>query len=148
MKEHVEPFDTRFRFVHWDVRHAFFNDGTALRLEDVSALPVPEQFDVIWLFSVFTHLDESDARAMLRLLRQAVRREGRLLFTAFIDPDLDGVENRGPDHPLHMVFFGRRTIERILAETGWTLRSFHPVGSEPFIQPCFVCSRDDDWTAA
>jgi hypothetical protein len=28
----------------------------------------------------------------------------------------------------------------VLQKTGWTLCQFYPGGTEPFIQPCFVCS--------
>jgi SAM-dependent methyltransferase len=142
LRREVEPFDTRFRFVHWDVHHAVFNDGATKRLEDEAALPVDGSFDLIWLFSVFTHLDATDARTMLRLARRRVRPEGTLLFTAFIDPDLDGVESRGSSHPLHMVFYGRRTMEALIRETGWRLQGFYAGGEKNYIQPCFVCAPE------
>jgi SAM-dependent methyltransferase len=140
MSRNLEPFDPRFQFVHWDVRHDLFNRESSRALEDEASLPVDSTFDVVWLFSVFTHLDPSDARALLRLLRKVVRPAGGLLFTAFVDPELDGFEGRGRGHPLEMVYFGRRTMDRLLEETGWDLRAFHPGGARPFIQPCFVCS--------
>jgi SAM-dependent methyltransferase len=140
MNKQVEPVDSRFRFVYWHVQNDYYNNAAPMSLRDFSQIPVPGRFDLIWLFSVFTHLDESGARAMLTLTRKAVRDDGRLLFTAFVDSELDGVESRGPDHRLHMVFYGRRTVERMLKDTGWNLQSFYPGGPEPFIQPCFVCS--------
>jgi SAM-dependent methyltransferase len=139
MARNLEPFDARFRFVHWDVRHDLFNRESFRALKDEASLPVDSTFDVVWLFSVFTHLDLADTRAMLRLLRKVVRPAGGLLFTAFVDPELDGFEGRGRGHPLEMVYFGRRTMDRLLEETGWDLRAFHPAGARPFIQPCFVC---------
>lgn len=143
MREHVEPLDARFRFAHWDVSHGFYNAESTRLLTDEAALPLTGPFDVIWLFSVFTHLDAGDARAMLTLMRRAIRPGGQLLFTAFIDADLDGCESRGPLHPLHMVFYGPRTLERLIEETGWEMRSFYPGGPQPFIQPCFRCTPKD-----
>jgi SAM-dependent methyltransferase len=140
MSQNLEPFDPRFKFVHWDVRHELFNTGSSSALKDEASLPVDSMFDVVWLFSVFTHLDLSDARTLLTLIRRVIRPTGRLLFTAFIDPDLDGVEGRSPGHPLQMVYFGRRTIDGLLRETAWELRAFHPGGDRPFLQPCLVCS--------
>jgi SAM-dependent methyltransferase len=142
LKETVEPFDPRFRFIHWDVYNAMFNPGPSPRLESIVESPAAGSFDVIWLFSVFTHLDERDARAMLRLLRRSIRPDGSLLFTAFIDPELEGFEDRKPESPLLFAHFGKKTMEQLIRSTGWVLRSFHDVGSEPFIQPCFVCSPD------
>jgi SAM-dependent methyltransferase len=140
MRKEVEPYDSRFRFVCWDVYHSLFNDGARALLKDEAQIPVDGSFDLIWLFSVLTHLDATDARAMLTLARQKIRPTGALLFTAFIDPNLDGVEGRGEMHPLAMVFFGTRTMEALIRETGWSLRTFHPGGEQPFIQPCFVCA--------
>ena len=42
-------------------------------------------FDVITLFSVFTHLAPHDYVAMLRVLRRHVAPDGRLLYSLFID---------------------------------------------------------------
>lgn len=142
LKETVEPFDQRFRFVHWDVYNAMFNPGARPRLESIAEPPAAGSFDVIWLFSVFTHLDERDARAMLRLLRRSIRPHGRLLFTAFIDPELEGFEDRVPETPQLFAWFGRNTMEDMIQSEGWVLRRFHDAGSQPFIQPCFVCSPD------
>lgn len=142
LKSEVEARDGRFRFIHWDVYNALFSPGDSPRLQSIEEPPAAGTFDAIWLFSVFTHLDEQDAEAMLRLVRRSIRPHGTLLFTAFIDPDLDGFEDRRPESPLSFAFFGRTTMERLIASTGWVLRSFHEGGSEPFIQPCFVCSPD------
>jgi len=74
-----------FEFHHIDVRNDFYNpDG--LRLADRHELPVGDaRFDVIWLFSVFTHLGPEDYVAMLRLLRRYVRPDGCLVFSLFIN---------------------------------------------------------------
>lgn len=46
------------------------------------ALPVDEQVDIAFAFSVFTHTSERAARAALGALRKTVKREGLLIFTA------------------------------------------------------------------
>jgi SAM-dependent methyltransferase len=142
MREHLEPFDSRFRFIHWDVHNAFYNSQSPRRPGDEPGLPVDRSFDIVWLYSVFTHLDEVDARAMLTFIRRVVRPTGTLLFTAFIDEDLDGFENRDPAIPLGYVFFGRRTMEGLIQDTRWKLREFYPGGPRPFVQPCFKCTPE------
>src|SRR5262245_34942634 len=114
MRDCLEPHDPRFRFVHWDVQNGLFNnDASSRRLIDEPALPVTSTFDVIWLYSVFTHLDRDDARAMLRLTRQVIRPTGALLFTAFVDPEIEGVESRSEVHPLMMVFYGLEAMKQL-----------------------------------
>jgi hypothetical protein len=49
-----------------------------------------QTFDVIWLFSVFTHLAPRDYVVMLKLLRRYARPDSRLFYTVFIDELTDG----------------------------------------------------------
>ena len=49
-----------------------------------------QTFDVIWLFSVFTHLNPQDYRVMLKLLRRHACPDGKLFFTVFIDELTEG----------------------------------------------------------
>jgi SAM-dependent methyltransferase len=81
--------DPRFEFHHIDSRNEYYNrDG--LPLADRTELPIGSStFDVIWLFSVFTHLPPSDYVAMLRLLRPYVRPDGWLVFSLFINEFTD-----------------------------------------------------------
>jgi SAM-dependent methyltransferase len=74
-------FDRRFEFLRINARNALYNpDGEPL--EEFDLLPVgPRRFDLISLFSVFTHLDPDDYVAMLRLLRRHVKPGGSLLFS-------------------------------------------------------------------
>jgi SAM-dependent methyltransferase len=80
--------DPRFEFHHFEARNDLYNP-TGPRLAEFDRLPVgDEPFDLICLFSVFTHLGPDDYRAMLRLTRRHVQPDGRLLFSVFIDePD-------------------------------------------------------------
>jgi SAM-dependent methyltransferase len=77
--------DPRFEFVHLDARNDLYNpNGTPL-----AQLAVPElagrRFDVICLFSVFTHLAPGDYAAMLNLLRPLVADDGWLFYTLFVN---------------------------------------------------------------
>jgi SAM-dependent methyltransferase len=79
--------DRRFEFHHFDARNDLYNPrGTPLA--QFQQLPVGQnRFDLICLFSVFTHLDPDDYVAMLGLLRRHVKEDGRLLFSLFMtDP--------------------------------------------------------------
>lgn len=140
LKEHVESKDPRFRFVHWDVRNARYNPRGSLVLDRSTPAPVTGTFGLIWLFSVFTHLDADDAAAMLVLLRKLVAPDGRLFFSAFIDTELEGFEDRVPGNPLLNAYFGLEFMRRMLAGTGWTVDRFRKRGSDLPIVDYFVCS--------
>jgi SAM-dependent methyltransferase len=80
--------DPRFEFHHLDAHNAMYNPA-GKPLESFDLLPVgPRRFDLISLFSVFTHLAPHDFAAMLRLLRRHVKADGFLLFSLFLrDPE-------------------------------------------------------------
>jgi len=82
--------DARLEFVHLNAHNALYNP-TGVPL---SELTIPElqgrTFDLICLFSVFTHLAPHDYVAMLKLLRQYAKPETRLFFTVFIDELTEG----------------------------------------------------------
>jgi SAM-dependent methyltransferase len=85
--------DPRFDFAHFDAQNDLYNpNGT--RLGDFERLPVgPDPFDLICLFSVFTHLAPDDFASMLRLTRHHVKPGGTLLFSLFLND---------PEHPSAM----------------------------------------------
>jgi SAM-dependent methyltransferase len=81
----AEVTDPRFEFHHMDVRNELYNpDGRPL--SEREELPIGnEQFDLICLFSVFTHLAPHDYGAMLRALRPHARDDARLVYSLFVD---------------------------------------------------------------
>jgi SAM-dependent methyltransferase len=82
LDDHVS--DPSFEFHHLDAHNAMYNpDGVALDSFDL--LPVGQRrFDLICLFSVFTHLAPHDYVAMLRLLRRHAKADAKLLFSLFL----------------------------------------------------------------
>jgi SAM-dependent methyltransferase len=83
--------DPRFEFHYLDAHNAMYNP-TGTDLASFKSLPVgTRRFDLICLFSVFTHLAPHDFEAMLQLLRRHVRRDGRLLFRSSWIPQTAGL---------------------------------------------------------
>jgi SAM-dependent methyltransferase len=80
--------DPRFEFHHFNAHNELYNPG-GTPLAGFAELPVGSaRFDLISLFSVFTHLNPEDYVAMLRLLRKYVKPDGALLFSLFLnDPE-------------------------------------------------------------
>jgi SAM-dependent methyltransferase len=83
LQENVE--DQRFEYFHIDAHNAMYNPaGQTLTAE--LKLPIDGQtFDLILLLSVFTHLEPSDYRTMLTLLRRFANPETVLVYSLYID---------------------------------------------------------------
>ena len=82
--------DSRFSFHHMNIHNEMYNqNGEPLTAK--TKLPVGEKkFDLICLFSVFTHLAPHDYVAMLKLLRPYIKPNGRLFYTLFVNEETDG----------------------------------------------------------
>lgn len=137
LQQHVT--DPRFTYRPWDVHHRMYNVTGQPKLTRESRLPFPGDFDLIWLFSVFTHMDPEHADSLLAILRRHVRPAGWLFFSAFIDPDLEGFEDRAPDTPLLHAYYGETLMRRLLGANRWEVLALHPKDPERYIQHYFVC---------
>ena len=82
--------DPRFEYHHVDVRNELYNPDAPAMTEDTDLGVGDRTFDLITLFSVFTHLAPHDYKTMLRLLRPYVRPSGRLIYPLFVDELTDG----------------------------------------------------------
>jgi SAM-dependent methyltransferase len=82
--------DPRFEYFHINVKNDRYNPAGEPFCADLR-LPIGDaKFDLICLFSVFTHLAPDDYRTMLQLVRRYVRPDGRLFFSLIIDELTDG----------------------------------------------------------
>jgi SAM-dependent methyltransferase len=82
--------DPRFEYFHVDARNELYNPGGEV-LSEQTKLPIDgRSFDVICLFSVFTHLAPQDYATLLKLLRRYVKPDGRLFYTLFVDELTEG----------------------------------------------------------
>ncbi len=82
--------DPRFSFHVQNTHNQMYNPEGEL-LSAASRLPIDEEsFDIICLFSVFTHLAPHDYVAMLRMLRRYVKPGGRIIFSLFINETTSG----------------------------------------------------------
>jgi SAM-dependent methyltransferase len=77
--------DPRFEYHHVDFHNERYNPG-GTKMTASSTLPVDEgAFDLITLYSVFTHLDPEDYVAMLTMLRRYVKPDGHAVYSIFLD---------------------------------------------------------------
>jgi SAM-dependent methyltransferase len=133
----AEVHDPRFTFAWWDAHNDQYN-AVGQPMSSFDALPVEGKFDIIWLFSVFTHLVPDDSRTLLKLLRKYVRDDGALVFTAFIRDDVESYENRTA-LPGVNAFYNEDYFRSFIDEAGWSVQSLDPPSEQYHVQNLFVC---------
>lgn len=139
LQGNASNIDPRFRFYHWDVHNALYNPA-GIPLASQQHLPVEETFDVIWLFSVFTHLDPQDSADMLRILRRHIAPDGKLIFTCRINNAVDGFVDRMPETPLLRAVYSPALMEKLITGNGWHIDTFHMNDPRDFIRNHYICS--------
>ncbi len=136
LRENVR--DQRFSFQAWDICNAMYNPHGAV-MTKATTLPVQGDFDLIWLFSVFTHLCPSDTDALLCILRRYVRKGGYLFFTAFIDNSIETFEDRIPEKPLLNAYYSESYMRSLLSQNSWSLTAMYEKDELNYVQHYFVC---------
>lgn len=115
-----------FQFVLSDAPNERYNpDG-----EGDFGLAGDREFDVIYAYSVLSHMRSTDVDRYLRYFRRSLADGGRVYLTAFVEDDVDdGVENP-PDYgpmtwsaPLHCVRYERRSFEGRIHAAGLSVTS-------------------------
>jgi SAM-dependent methyltransferase len=139
LQTEVAAHDARFRFAHWNVRNAMYNPE-GIDLAELDDIPFADSFHAIWAFSLMTHLLPRDTELLLGMLRRHVRPGGKLFFSAFIDEDLDGFEDRVAGSPLLHAYYGRGFMERLIEKAGWSVLTYAPADPDNAIMSSFLCA--------
>ena len=129
--KHIGSRHPTFRFHHVDVHNDRYNpNGESWSAE--RALPVGhERFDIVYLYSVFSHMILEDVRRYLGAIRDVLRPEGRGFFTTFVEEHVPDFEinpegyKRDWKGELHCVRFERNFLERLVEDFGFRMDEFH-----------------------
>ena len=159
--------DERFTFYTSNTHNDMYNPHGE-PLSEATRLPVAESsFDLICLFSVFTHLAPKDYVLMLKLLRRYIKPGGRIIFSLFVNEVTEGghgfVDKMAPhfasilteqelgaglqgprdfvdwypEKPLWRAVYARDNAIRLVAGTGWEIESLNDPEEE--VQHYMVC---------
>jgi len=115
--------DDRLSYKHIDIYNArYHKTGQPLSVEtDIGVRD--ETFDLVSLFSVFTHLAPPDYRTMLELARRYILPTGTFIFTTFIDETIpDFFKDSDPEKPLLMALYKESAVREFAAAAGWSMR--------------------------
>lgn len=142
-RELAPALGDRYRFTHLDVRNGRYNPTGSVVPQKVR-FPAPSgSTDVVALFSVFTHMYESDIRRYLRQIRRVLGPDGVAVTTWFVfdaarlsratDPDVTQfpmvneinavTRYSSPTDPLHAISYRESHVRAMIADAGLELRS-------------------------
>ena len=158
--------DDRFNHHFVNIYNESYNrKGSALT--ELASLPLEgELFDVICLFSVFTHLAPHDYGPLLKLLRPHASPDCRLLYSLFLneqsatgcglmdtwapviaesvdipaDSKLPDFCDFFPERPMEVALYARSYALELVEGTGWRVEEVRDPA--PDIQHVFICVPD------
>ncbi|CAB4966919.1 MAG: methyltransferase domain-containing protein [Actinobacteria bacterium] len=133
-----------FRFTCLDLSNERYNpDGSPER----TLAAEPGSVDAFYAYSVFSHMNDDDTPAYLRLMGEALAPAGRALVTCFVEEDVAAWEENpqgyGPlewKGPLHCTRFARLHFEDHVRSAGLAVDRFE-YGRETDGQSLYVLRR-------
>lgn len=96
-----------------------FSVSCFLSKGDLKSLSLPRKFDLIWCGSLFTHIDERTAVALLDFFCRHLSEGGMCVFTTHGRHVANLIESKSKELPLNLTEEGRATIIRDYQRTGY-----------------------------
>jgi SAM-dependent methyltransferase len=129
-KRYIERKHPSFRFIRIDASNERYNERGVEIAEDFR-FPFPDKrFDVIVLFSVFSHMNERDMRIYLRECERLLKDGGRIYITAFVEEAVPNISVNPSGYlpvikgALHVVRYEKEYLFAILRECGVSIDEF------------------------
>jgi len=151
-QRHIAQRHPSFQFIHIDVKNPRYNpSGKAIDVD--FRLPFDDQeFGIIYLYSVFTHMTSEDVRAYLKEFQRFLAHSGKIFLTAFIEdgvPDMS-INPRGYGRnwtgPLHCVRYDKDFFESLLAENGFGVDHLDYEKETDGMSALYISRRNKDTT--
>jgi SAM-dependent methyltransferase len=130
-QRHITARRPELQFMHLDAQNERYNpDGQPL--DSQFHFPLPENsFDIIYLYSVFSHMVLPDIEIYLGEFRRLLNRNGRLFFTAFTEKDAPDMSVNPANYrdiewksALHCVRYNHDFLHNLLVNYGFQLDNF------------------------
>jgi ubiquinone/menaquinone biosynthesis C-methylase UbiE len=144
-KRHIQKRHPNFRFLHINVRNDRYNPKGRKELKD-NVLPFDDKsFDVIYLYSVFSHLSEEDVNEYLAEFKRVLTPGGKVFVTLFVEDDVPSFEENPSDYKqewkgaLHCVRFEKNHFESLVRKHDLTIDTLH-YGTETDGQSAYYLS--------
>ncbi|GAB4369230.1 MAG: hypothetical protein Kow0042_10840 [Calditrichia bacterium] len=130
-KKYIERNHPNYKFLKIDVKNPRYNPKGKL---NSSAFRFPfddDSFDIIFLFSVFSHMVIEDIQKYLIEFNRLLSPKGKIFLTAFVEenvPDMsinpEGYRREKWKGPLHCVRYNKNYLEAAFSESGFVIERF------------------------
>jgi len=129
-KKHITREHPNFQFIRTDVKNLRYNPkGKAP--DEALRLPFEDgAFNIIYLYSVFSHMDLDDVKLYTKEFHRLLASSGKIFLTAFLEDNVEEVAVNPKDYrmnwsgDLHCVRYGRAFFEELLSKNGYKVDHF------------------------
>ena len=133
-QKYITPEYPAFNFTRINIKNSRYNPSGQI-ITDQFRLPLDQEFDLIYLYSVFSHMDIHDIRSYLGEFNRLLAPNGNIFLTAFIETNVPPMTINPPNYRLnwsgmlHCVRYDKSYFELVLKEYGFVVDKFE-YGSE------------------
>jgi SAM-dependent methyltransferase len=129
-KKYIQSKHPQFQFQHTNARNALYNPNGA-ELDTHLRLPFEDgSADIIYMYSVFSHMLTDDIRLYTREFKRVLAQGGSVFLTAFVEDNVpDVVENPAGykmawNGALHCVRYNLAFLRRLFTQAGFQFANF------------------------
>ena len=130
-KRYIEKKHLNFRFTHVNIENLRYNPTGEVANSNFK-LPYKDQdFDIIYLFSVFSHMTVESVKEYLREFHRLLVPQGKIFLTAFVEDEVPEMTINPRDYgtvkwggPLHCVLYNRMYFESLIKSNNLTIDRF------------------------
>ena len=148
-KQYIESKDPSFKFKHLNIYNERYNKN-GVKIDGGFCFDVAENsFDIIYLFSVFSHTTEEDMRAYLKDFSRILDKGGKIFFTTFVENDVPNVSINPENYhlkcsgPLHIVRYNKDYLFSILDEYEYSILNFTHRTEADGQSAIYLCKKND-----
>lgn len=144
-KKNIGERYSNFKFLRINVFNERYNPKGTIKQSEYT-FPFKNKFDIIYLYSVFSHLLEDDIRTYLLEFSRLLNKNGNLFLTGFIEEGVPHIsinpKNYGPNQntPLHCVRYDKNYFEEIFQIYNFRVEKFE-YGAETDGQSSYYLSK-------
>jgi len=129
-KRYIGRANPGARFIHIDVQNELYNKE-GKQIDDSFRLPVDDgSFDVIYLCSVFSHMETNDVVNYLNEFNRLLSPKGCVSLTAYVEDNVPDIEVNPDGYihewsgPLHCVRYDREFVNQLVDGSGLCIDRF------------------------
>ncbi|HJO32800.1 MAG: class I SAM-dependent methyltransferase [Anaerolineales bacterium] len=148
-QRHIARQHPNFHFTHIDIHNPRYNPS-GKPLDAGFQFPFSDrQFDIIYLFSVFSHMTSDEVHLYMGEFQRLLAPSGKMFLTAFVEEAVPDMTINPKDYrrtwkgPLHCVRYGRGFFEALLSEHRFRIDCMQRDWSADG-QNCLHVSRSDE----